>query len=58
MDKDLTVIGQTTAHNRKVVFGIRKIDRRQHVYVIGKTGSGKTTLMENMVVVISWPAGE
>jgi hypothetical protein len=50
MDKDLTVIGQTTAHNKNVVFGIKKIDRRQHVYVIGKTGSGKTTLMENMVV--------
>ncbi len=50
MDKDLTVIGQTTAHNKNVVFGIKKVDRRQHVYVIGKTGSGKTTLMENMVV--------
>lgn len=50
MDKELTVIGQTTAHNKNVTFGIDKVDRRQHVYVIGKTGSGKTTLMENMVV--------
>ncbi|MCL4405121.1 type IV secretion system DNA-binding domain-containing protein [Patescibacteria group bacterium] len=47
---DLTIIGQTTSHNKNLVFGIKKVDRRQHIYVIGKTGSGKTTLMENMVI--------
>ncbi len=46
----VTVIGRTTSHNRKVVFGIKEKDRRQHIYMIGKTGTGKTTLMENMVV--------
>ncbi len=34
--------------NRK--FGIKTDDRRRHVYVIGKTGMGKTTLLENFVL--------
>jgi CxxC-x17-CxxC domain-containing protein len=31
-------------------FGIKTDDRRRHVYVIGKTGMGKTTMIENMVM--------
>lgn len=31
-------------------FGIKTDDRRRHVYVIGKTGMGKTTLLENFVM--------
>lgn len=31
-------------------FGIKLDDRRRHMYVIGKTGMGKTTVMENMVL--------
>lgn len=31
-------------------FGIKTDDRRRHVYVIGKTGMGKTTLLENFVL--------
>ena len=49
-ENGITVIGRTTSHNRNVTFGIKEKDRRQHIYVIGKTGTGKTTLMENMVV--------
>jgi len=30
-------------------FGIKARDRRRHVYIVGKTGSGKTTLMETMI---------
>jgi type IV secretory pathway VirB4 component len=33
-----------------VAFGIRQDDRRRHMYIIGKTGMGKTTLIENMVI--------
>ncbi len=39
----------TTYHNKEKVFGIKTDDRRRHVYIIGKTGMGKTTLIENMV---------
>jgi len=30
--------------------GFRRVDRRQHVYVLGKTGSGKTTFLRNLIL--------
>lgn len=39
-----------TDHRNKVPFGIKAEDRSKHVYVIGKTGMGKSTLLENMAV--------
>ena len=30
-------------------FGISPVDRRQHLYAIGKTGTGKTTLLRNLI---------
>jgi hypothetical protein len=30
--------------------GIKKEDRRRHLYILGKTGMGKTTLLENMAL--------
>ncbi|MCX6746218.1 MAG: type IV secretion system DNA-binding domain-containing protein, partial [Candidatus Parcubacteria bacterium] len=45
----VTPFAVTTFRNRERVFGIKLDDRRRHVYVIGKTGMGKTTLIENMV---------
>jgi energy-coupling factor transporter ATP-binding protein EcfA2 len=37
-------------HPEPCLFGLRTVDRRQHVYVIGKTGSGKSTLLRNMII--------
>jgi type IV secretory pathway TraG/TraD family ATPase VirD4 len=31
-------------------FGLRRADRRHHVYMIGKTGAGKTTLLRNLIL--------
>ena len=31
-------------------FGIKKDDRRRHMYLVGKTGMGKSTTMENMII--------
>jgi len=39
-----------TDGRRKVPFGIKADDRDKHVYVIGKTGMGKSTLLENMAI--------
>ena len=51
MNEDkITYFGQTDARNQKVTFGIKAKDRTKHVYVIGKTGMGKSTLLENMAV--------
>lgn len=49
--KDLiNVIGETTYKNRPVKYGLLQADRRRHVYVIGKTGTGKSTLLANMAI--------
>jgi hypothetical protein len=45
-----TVFAQTAFRSRNVHFGIKKEDRRRHMYMIGKTGTGKSTLMENMIM--------
>jgi len=39
-----------TDGRRKISFGIKTDDRSKHVYVIGKTGMGKSTLLENMAI--------
>ena len=46
----ITYFGETDARNRRVAFGIKAKDRTRHVYVIGKTGMGKSTALENMAV--------
>lgn len=46
----VTIIGKTNFRNREQLFGIKDADRRRHVYVIGKTGTGKSTLLENMAI--------
>jgi len=48
--KDIAVFAQTTYRNEFKKFGIRTDDRRRHMYLIGKTGMGKSTILENMIV--------
>lgn len=50
MDQNITVFAKTNFRNKERVFGIKTKDRRQHMYIIGKTGVGKTTLIENLVL--------
>jgi len=47
---DINFFAETTFRNQRRKFGIKLDDRRKHVYVVGKTGMGKTTLLRNMVV--------
>ncbi len=47
---EITYFAETDARNKKVRFGIKAKDRLKHVYVIGKTGMGKSTLLENMAI--------
>lgn len=50
-EKDtITIFAKTNFRSKEVPFGIKTDDRRRHMYLIGKTGMGKTTLMENMVI--------
>ncbi|NIT04607.1 type IV secretion system DNA-binding domain-containing protein [Candidatus Saccharibacteria bacterium] len=45
-----TYFAQTTFRERLVRFGIKRDDRRKHMYLVGKTGTGKSTLFKNMIV--------
>jgi hypothetical protein len=45
----LTTLGEAVYRGHRTKFGIRLDDRRRHVYTLGKTGMGKTTLLENMI---------
>ncbi len=47
---DLTPLGFYNFRNQQKKFGIKLDDRRRHIYIIGKTGVGKTTLLENMAI--------
>jgi energy-coupling factor transporter ATP-binding protein EcfA2 len=46
----ITYFAETDARSKRIPFGIKAKDRTRHVYVIGKTGMGKSTLLENMAV--------
>jgi len=41
---------ETNFRNQRVRFGIKEDDRRRHMYLVGKTGMGKTTMLENMMI--------
>ena len=43
---DVTVFAKTSFRNSEVPFGIKQNDRLAHIYIIGKTGTGKSTLLE------------
>jgi len=47
---DITFFGQTDFRQGVQKFGIKRKDRRQHMYIIGKTGVGKTALLKNMAL--------
>jgi len=46
----INFIGLTSFRQENKKFGIKVDDRRRHFYTIGKTGMGKSNLMENMAI--------
>lgn len=46
----VTYIGKVDFRNKQITFGIKEKDRTRHTYIIGKTGMGKSTLLENLAV--------
>ena len=48
-DEGFTLLGKTNFRGASQEFGIKTSDRRRHIYIIGKTGMGKSTLLENMI---------
>jgi Type IV secretion-system coupling protein DNA-binding domain len=49
-DERVTPFAITNYRDIRKAFGIKQKDRRGHVYLIGKTGTGKSTLMANMMI--------
>lgn len=47
--KDVVYFGRTDFRGENKLFGIKRNDRRQHTYIIGKTGTGKSVLLENLI---------
>jgi hypothetical protein len=46
----VTIFGETDYRDMKVEFGIKRKDRQRHFYLLGKTGTGKSTLFKNMFI--------
>lgn len=48
--RDITYFGKTDFRNAERLFGIKRRDRRQHMYIVGKTGTGKSVLINNLIL--------
>ena len=52
--EEVSFIGRTnyvaSLEEKKFIFGIKRIDRRRHLYIVGKSGVGKTKLLELLYV--------
>ncbi len=45
------VYNEININNKEAkIYSLSQLDRRKHIYILGKTGMGKTTLMENMIL--------
>ena len=47
---DINFFASAEFRNKQQIFGIKGKDRRKHIYIIGKTGTGKSTLIANMAI--------
>jgi type IV secretory pathway TraG/TraD family ATPase VirD4 len=48
-ENPVTFFARTNFRNESKAFGIKERDRLSHLYVVGKTGTGKSTLLETMI---------
>lgn len=46
---NICLFGMTNYHNHFVPFGIKREDRRRHLYAVGKSGTGKSKLLELLI---------
>ena len=50
VDKNSIYFARTNFRGENKIFGMKIPDRRQHTYIMGKTGTGKSALIKNMVI--------
>jgi Type IV secretion-system coupling protein DNA-binding domain len=46
----ISLFAQADFRGRMTPFGIKEADRRAHMYLVGKTGTGKSTLIERLIL--------
>jgi len=49
-EDDITIFAKTNFRGEEKPFGIKLDDRRRHMYIIGKTGMGKSVMLKNLVI--------
>lgn len=49
-ESDISIFAKADARGSMQPFGIKRADRRAHTYIIGKTGTGKSTLLETLMI--------
>jgi len=49
-NRDITYFAKTNFRSSNDIFGIKRKDRRQHMYILGKSGTGKSVLLSNLIV--------
>jgi energy-coupling factor transporter ATP-binding protein EcfA2 len=49
-NQKVTYLGKVDFRNKELTFGIKEKDRTKHMYIIGKSGMGKSTLLENLAI--------
>jgi type IV secretory pathway TraG/TraD family ATPase VirD4 len=49
-DNRISAVGHRQVWGGTEPFGLRHADRLQHVYVLGQTGTGKSTLLRNLLI--------
>lgn len=47
---EVSLFGFTNFHNQNFKFGLKRSDRRRHLYVVGKSGTGKSKLLELLII--------
>ena len=54
-ERELTLIGDTDYRGQKIRFWIREEDKFRHIYIVGKTGTGKSTFINNRkLTLFAW----
>lgn len=48
-NQKITFFAKTDFRNQPITFGIKRSDRYAHLYILGKTGTGKSTLLETLM---------
>src|SRR3989339_1101159 len=51
--EEVSFIGRTnyvaSLEEKRYIFGLKRVDRRRHLYIIGKSGVGKSKLLELLI---------